>query len=170
MLSRQLLLRALVAVVAAVLVGAGVAGADNTGSFSDPVGDAGAGIDITGLQVTDLPDGTLLFEVTVAGRFDWDEDGPLVALDLDQNPDIGSAFYRTEVEMAFQGHGNAREGEPVLLRARGWDFMSVPPPEASGRVTRFAKEVEAMPADADIVELDESLDELLAVPRSTWAA
>src|SRR5439155_1622955 len=38
------------------------------------------------------------------------------------NPDTGSAFYGTEVEIAFQGEGNAREGEPVLLRAHGWGF------------------------------------------------
>jgi hypothetical protein len=82
--------------------------------------------------VTDHPDGTLSFEVTVAGQLNWDEDGPLVALDLDQNPDTGSAFYGTEVEFSFQGHGNAREGEAVLLRSRGWDFRSVTPPAGWG--------------------------------------
>ncbi len=35
---------------------------------------------------------------------------------------------------------------------------------------REARELGLAPADADLVELDESLDELLAVPRSTWAA
>jgi hypothetical protein len=35
---------------------------------------------------------------------------------------------------------------------------------------REARELGLAPADADVVELDESLDELLAVPRSTWAA
>ena len=125
-------LQAMAAVVLAVLVSAGVAGADSTTSFSDPMGDARSGIDITGLQVSERSDGTLSFEVTVAGLVNLDEDGPLVALDLDQNPDTGSAFYGTEVEFAFEGHGNAREGEPVLRRARGWDFKSVPPPEGWG--------------------------------------
>jgi hypothetical protein len=35
---------------------------------------------------------------------------------------------------------------------------------------REARELGLSPADADVVELDQSLDELLAVPRSTWAA
>src|SRR4051794_20267066 len=125
-------LYALAAIVVAVLVGAGVPGADNAKSFTDPVGDARSGVDITGLQVSERSDGTLSFEITVAGLLSLDEDGPLVALDLDQNPDTGSAFYGTEVEFAVQGHGNARESEPVFLRARGWDFKSVRPPEGWG--------------------------------------
>jgi hypothetical protein len=132
LINRRSAPRALAAVAAAVLIGAGVAGADSPGSFSDPVGDARSGMDITGLQVSERSDGDLSFEVTVADPANWDEDGPLVALDLDQNPDTGSAFYGTEVELAFAGEGNAREGEPVLLRARGWDFKSVPPPEGWG--------------------------------------
>jgi len=35
---------------------------------------------------------------------------------------------------------------------------------------REARELGLSPGDADVVELDESLDELLAVPRSRWAA
>jgi hypothetical protein len=65
--------------------------------------------------------------VTLAGTVNWDEDGPLIGLDLDQNPDTGSAFYGTEYEVAFLGEGNAREGQPVLMRARGWDFKRVQP-------------------------------------------
>src|SRR5438876_9399435 len=103
---------------------AGVAGA--AGSSGPPVlvrtGDAPSPFDITRLDVTEQGDGSVYLQVTVAGRVNWDEDGPLVALDLDQNPDTGSAFYGTEVEIAFQGEGNAREGEPVLLRAHGWGF------------------------------------------------
>lgn len=44
----------------------------------------------------------------------------LVALDLDQNPDTGSAFYGTEVAFAPDAIGDAH-----LLRARGWDFRGV---------------------------------------------
>jgi hypothetical protein len=117
--------------VAFVLL-AGVAGADTTASFSDPVGDAASGsLDITGLDVSEFA-GSLEFRVTVAGAFNWDEDGPVVALDLDQNPDTGSAFYGTEVEFAFVGYGNAREGEAALLRSHGWDFRGATPPEGWG--------------------------------------
>src|SRR5215204_3962394 len=57
----------------------------------------------------------------LAGKVDWDEDGPRIALDLDQNPDTGSAFYGTEVMVAFEGEGHAREGRAVLYRSDGWD-------------------------------------------------
>jgi hypothetical protein len=118
-------------VVAALLLG-GVAGADTSASFPDRAGDAPPNsLDITGLDVSEYA-GALEFRVTVAGMFNWDEDGPLVALDLDQNPDTGSAYYGTEVELAFVGGGNAREGEAVLLRAHGWDFRGATPPEGWG--------------------------------------
>lgn len=131
---------------------------------------------------------------------------------------------RFEAEQRFQwasARGVEELANPV---AAGMFWSSVfGAGKASGRVTRFAKEVEAMkliervqlgeisfsqyermtafleaerlgqadrvypastrrsrqrearelglaPADADVVELDESLDELLAVPRATWAA
>jgi len=35
---------------------------------------------------------------------------------------------------------------------------------------REARELGLAPADAEPLELDESLDDLLAVPRATWAA
>jgi hypothetical protein len=41
-------------------------------------------------------------------------DGPRIALDLDRNPDTGRGYYGTEVEVAFEGEGNAREGSAVL--------------------------------------------------------
>ena len=96
-------------------------------TFTDPTGDAGSSLDITKVDVTEaravgeLPGGYINFEVTVAGAVNSAEDGPLVALDLDQNPDTGSAFYGTEVEIALVGSGNG-EAEPVLYRAHGWDF------------------------------------------------
>lgn len=124
-------LRAVLAGAVVSLFLVGVAGAAGPGSFTDPVGDAGSGLDITGLNVSEY-EGELIFQVTVADRLNWDEDGPLVALDLDQNPDTGSAYYGTEVEVAFVGGGNAREGEPVLRRASGWDFRGVRPPEGWG--------------------------------------
>jgi hypothetical protein len=66
-------------------------------------------------------------EVTVTpNRFWCRGDGGdlplLIAIDTDQNPDTGSAFYGTEVEFAFSPPGNARDGEAVFLRADGWDF------------------------------------------------
>ncbi len=110
----------------------GVAGADSTTSFSDAAGDASASsLDITGLDVSELA-GSIELRVSMAGTFNWDDDGPVVALDLDQNPDTGSAFYGTEVEFAFIGYGNAREGEAVLLRSHGWDFRGATPPEGWG--------------------------------------
>jgi hypothetical protein len=98
--------------------------APRTTSFSDPTGDAGSALDITKLDVTEDASANpnwIGFEVTVAGSLNSAEDGPLVALDLDQNPDTGSAFYGTEVEIAMVGRGNG-EAEPALYRAHGADF------------------------------------------------
>ena len=118
------------ATIALCLVG--LAGAGQTASgppFFDRTGDAPAPFDITRLDVTPQPNGSLYIQVTLAGTVNWDEDGPLVALDLDQNPDTGSAFYGTEVEFAFQGEGNAREGQAVLFRSHGWDFQRATTPD-----------------------------------------
>jgi hypothetical protein len=110
-----------------------VAGAGSQASsgppFFDRTGDAPAPFDITRLDVSQKPDGAVYIQVTLAGTVNWDEDGPLVALDLDQNPDTGSAFYGTEVEFAFQGEGNAREGSAVLFRSHGWDFQRATTPD-----------------------------------------
>lgn len=114
------------------LVLAGVAGADSQTSFLDPTGDAGSSVDLTGLRVSshwsDGSDaGWVGLEATVTpNRFWCRGDGGdlplLIAIDTDQNPDTGSAFYGTEVEFAVSPPGNAREGEPVFLRADGWGF------------------------------------------------
>jgi len=92
-------------------------------TFSDPSGDAGSSLDITAVKVTESTF-DIEVELTVRGGPGLQEDGPLVALDLDQNPDTGSAFYGTEVQVALVGSGNAREAEPVLYKAHGWDFVA----------------------------------------------
>jgi hypothetical protein len=121
----------LLACATAALFLVGVAGANNSVSFPDPVGDGGSGPDITRLDVS-FHDGFYDFQVTVAGHFDPVESELRVAIDTDQNPDTGSAFYGTEVEIAYEAGTNAREGEAVLLRAKGWDFSWTPLPEGWG--------------------------------------
>ena len=93
-----------------------------TEKFSDTSGDAGSSLDITEVKVTESTF-FIKVELTVESGPGLREDGPLVALDLDQNPDTGSAFYGTEVQVALVGSGNAREAEPVLYKAHGWDFV-----------------------------------------------
>ena len=103
----------------------GVAGADNSGGFVDPVGDAGSSVDITRVEIESYDAGWLSFTIRVNGFFTCSSDGDgepaLVALDLDQNPDTGSAFYGTEVELAPDAIGDAH-----LYRAHDWDFRGVP--------------------------------------------
>jgi hypothetical protein len=103
---------------------AGIAGADNSTALTDPAGDGGSGVDITRVEISSYDQGglTLSFWITVNGFFACSSDGDgepaMVALDLDQNPDTGSAYYGTEVAFAPAGPvGDAR-----LLRADGWDF------------------------------------------------
>lgn len=91
-------------------------------TFHDPAGDAHPSLDITGVTITERGDGFMDFEVMFAGDFNPQEDGPLVALDVDQNPDTGSAFYGTEVEVVLQSAVTGAEVEPALYRAHGWDF------------------------------------------------
>jgi len=43
-------------------------------------------------------------------------------------------------------------------------------PETARRRRALAKELGVSPADAEVERLDVSLDELLEVPRSAWAA
>ena len=101
---------------------AGIAGADTTTVLTDPAGDAGSGVDITRLEIEKYDEGGATFWVTVNGFFACSSDGDgepaMVALDLDQNPDTGSAFYGTEVAFAPAGP----VGDAHLLRADGWDF------------------------------------------------
>jgi hypothetical protein len=125
--------RALLACAVVALFLVGIAGAAGSASFTDPAGDAGSGLDITRLDVSSDDTGTLTFRVTVAGKHDWDlgQAAALVAVDTDQNPDTGSAFYGTEVEIAFEADAFGRP-EAVLLRADGWDFRRVTPPDGWG--------------------------------------
>ena len=127
------LLRGFVTCALAGLILVSAAGAAGQTSFVDPVGDAGSSFDITGVRVSTFGGGVGV-EVTVTpNRFWCRGDGGdlplLIAIDTDQNPDTGSAFYGTEVEFAFSPPGNAREGEPVFLRANGWGFRGARLPD-----------------------------------------
>lgn len=134
-------LRWFVACAGAALVLAGVAGADGQTSFADPLGDAGSSVDLTGLRVSSFQpggsDGWVEFEATVTHNRLWcgGEGGDLplvIAIDTDQNPDTGSAYYGTEVEFEYTPPANARGGEAVVLRAHGWDFTGAPRPDGFG--------------------------------------
>jgi hypothetical protein len=57
--------------------------------------------------------------------------GSLVAIDTDQNPDTGSAFYGTEYELSFAA-GTSGEGEAQFARANGWDFKTIDAPVGWG--------------------------------------
>jgi hypothetical protein len=121
----------------AVLFLSAAAGAEDpiVTSLPDRVGDAGSGFDISSLNISESEGyfgPYLSFRVTTPNIVSLTEDGPLIALDLDQNPDTGSAFYGTEVEIASQGEGNGREASAVLYRSNGWDFRRVTPPEGWG--------------------------------------
>ena len=90
----------------------------------DPEGDAGSSLDITNVKVRELGS-ELEVALTVKGAADLVADGALIAIDVDQNPDTGSAYYGTELEVALVGGDNGREAEPVLYKADGWDFHAV---------------------------------------------
>lgn len=123
-------LRTVLACVVAALFLAGLAGAQASISFTDPVGDSGSSLDITGLEVSS-DHGYLDFWATVRGRFQCSSDGDgvpvVIAIDTDQNPDTGSAFYGTEFELAPDSIGDG-----VLLHAHGWDFRGGPLPGGLG--------------------------------------
>jgi hypothetical protein len=104
-----------------------VAGADGQTSFPDPVGDAGSSVDLTSLRVSsfgvsDSSAGVGLEATAIRNRLWCGGEGGdlplLIAIDTDQNPDTGSAFYGTEVEFAF----DVRDNESLFLRSSGWDF------------------------------------------------
>jgi hypothetical protein len=107
------------AVGALVLVG--VAAAANSASFTDPAGDVILAPDITALDVANDDSGLITIRETVAGGgLPGDVVG--VALDLDQNPDTGTVYYGTEVEMFFL------QGTLHFERAAGNGFAAAPPP------------------------------------------
>jgi hypothetical protein len=118
-------LRGFVACAAVGLVLVGAAGADSETSFPDPAGDAGASFDITSLGVSSRPGLGFVATVRRNPYWCWAGDLPLlIAIDTDQNPDTGSAFYGTEVELAW----SVSTDEPLLLRADGWGFKAGPLP------------------------------------------
>jgi hypothetical protein len=116
---------AALACTVAVLCLAGIAGADNSTALTDTAGDGGSGVAITRVEISTYDQGGLSFWLTVNGFFACSSDGDgepaMVALDLDQNPDTGSAYYGTEVAFAPAGP----VGDAHLLRADGWDFRGV---------------------------------------------
>jgi hypothetical protein len=124
-------LRATFFFVVGALFLVGAAGAANASSYPDPAGDAGEYADIVRVDVSE--DQTpwrsdLELWATVAGTQPCGEfEGVHVvfALDLDQNPDTGSAFYGTEAELTTD-----RYGGPVLLRSKGWDFGGTTQPDS----------------------------------------
>jgi hypothetical protein len=111
------------------LVLAGIAGAANSGSFTDRPGDVKLAADITNIDVSNDDGGTITIRLTFG-------DGGLtpglpgenlgVALDLDQNPDTGTVYYGTEVAFAldFGVSGTTLKFE----RAAGPEFKSAPAP------------------------------------------
>jgi hypothetical protein len=128
------MIRATLAAFVTTLLIAGVAGAAaSSASYPDPTGDAGKYPDIVRVDVTE--DQTsfgphLSFWATFSAKQPCGEFGgaPVVfALDLDQNPDTGSAFYGAEAELTTDGNGG-----PVLLRSNGWDFTAASPQPDSG--------------------------------------
>jgi hypothetical protein len=102
-----------------------------TVTFVDPVGDAGPARDISRLQISPSAGDGLTFSVTIASHHRCLEfgspDGPLIAIDRDQNPDTGSGYYGTEVALTTDP-----EGIPQLLRADGWDLRRATRPAGVG--------------------------------------
>jgi len=92
---------------------------ESTQTFSDPAGDQRSTADITSIKVIEYCEGAIGIELTLSGPPELTTNGPLIALDLDQNPDTGSAFDGTEVEFVY---GPDTEGGPGFYRADGWDF------------------------------------------------
>jgi hypothetical protein len=129
-------LRALPLAAIGALVLAGIAGAANSGSFTDRPGDVKLAADITNVDVSNDDAGTITIRLTLG-------DGGLtpglpgeelgVALDLDQNPDTGTVYYGTDVAFAldFGVSGTALRFE----RAAGSEFASAPaPPSLQGTI------------------------------------
>jgi hypothetical protein len=98
-------LRALLPCAVGMLLVVGVAGAANSNGFTDPAGDAVIALDITRIDVSSDDAGTISFAANIAPGHTTGlpADEIAVALDLDQNPDTGSAYYGTEVAAVLQG-------------------------------------------------------------------
>jgi hypothetical protein len=122
-------IRALPLAAIGALVLAGIAGAANSGSFTDRPGDVNLAADITKVEVSNDDAGTITIRLTFGeGGLTPGLPGEKlgVALDLDQNPDTGTVYYGTEVAFAldFGVSGTTLKFE----RAAGSEFMSGPAP------------------------------------------
>jgi hypothetical protein len=106
----------------------------------DPEGDAGSSLDITKVDVKEWDSGIEVHVSFHGAPAGLEQYGPLVALDLDRNPDTGSAYYGTEVEVAFVGGEDGREAEPALYEAHGWNFVRASPGSSLG----FASDVDSV--------------------------
>ena len=91
---------ALAGVLAIVCVGAALAA--NNASFLDPTADATSAPDISGVSISNDDAGIVTVKLALANRSQL---GPAdlfaIGLDVDQNPDSGSAFYGAEYELDF---------------------------------------------------------------------
>jgi hypothetical protein len=144
-------LRVLVACAGAALVLAGIAGAANSGAFTDATGDARLAPDIGTLAVSNDDAGNLTFQITMAGGLPANLPGTVVGvgIDTDQNPDTGTVYYGSEVMLLFAG------GTLHFGRANGADFSPAAPPPSlhgtiSGNVATFtinAADLGLSPAD-----------------------
>jgi hypothetical protein len=135
--SRMRLIAALLCVLGALVV-AGVAGAANSGGFSDRAGDVKLAPDITSVDVSNDDAGT----ITIQMAFGNDALTPGlpgeqlgVALDLDQNPDTGTVYYGTDVAFGLDfGLGGTTL---KFARADGSEFKpATPPPSLKGTIDR----------------------------------
>jgi hypothetical protein len=123
-------LKALPITAAATLVLAGVAGAANSTTFTDPPGDVKLAADITQLDVSNDDAGTITIRLTFGdGGITPGLPGEAlgVALDLDQNPDSGSVYYGSEVAFALS-FGMDGGNTLYFARAAGDGFSPAPPP------------------------------------------
>jgi hypothetical protein len=97
---------------------------NGTASFADPIGDSGPVPDISRVQISPSGGDSIEFKVTVARHSRCADfgspNGPMVAIDRDQNPDSGSGYYGTEVAVTTDF-----EGSPQLLRVSRGDLRGL---------------------------------------------
>jgi hypothetical protein len=97
--------RALVLACFSALILAGAVLAANSGSFSDPAGDARNAPDVTGVAVANDDAGIVTIRVTVGNRSVLAaNDYIAVGIDADQNPDTGAMFYGGEYQLELDGN------------------------------------------------------------------
>jgi hypothetical protein len=123
-LNRTRRLPALLAAVTGALCLVAVAGAANSGSFTDQGGDSGRAVDITQVDVSNDDSGLITIRIDLANRRLMGADDEVDAVvDLDQNPDTGSVYYGSEVAITLRGGGSVE-----FMRANGDSFAPAPPP------------------------------------------